>query len=73
VCGASCCTVSPLPKDERRDASSRGTVAASGVNVERPTACPIAEPPIRLGLRENLGKFALLVAVSRLVGGMIGQ
>jgi MFS family permease len=30
-------------------------------------------PPIRLGLRENLGQFALLVGVNALVGGMIGQ
>src|SRR5262245_66257253 len=30
-------------------------------------------PPMRLGLRENLGQFALLVAVNALVGGMIGQ
>jgi MFS family permease len=29
--------------------------------------------PVRLGLRPNLGQFALLVAVSALVGGMIGQ
>ena len=29
--------------------------------------------PIRLGLRENAGQFALLVAVNGLVGGMIGQ
>ena len=29
--------------------------------------------PIRLGLRENLGQFLLLVAVNALVGGMIGQ
>jgi MFS family permease len=28
---------------------------------------------IRLGLRENLGQFLLLVAVNALVGGMIGQ
>ena len=28
---------------------------------------------IRLGLRENLGQFALLVGVNALVGGMIGQ
>jgi MFS family permease len=28
---------------------------------------------IRLGLRANLGQFALLVAVSALVGGMVGQ
>jgi MFS family permease len=29
--------------------------------------------PIRLGLRVNLGPFALLVAVNALVGGMVGQ
>jgi MFS family permease len=29
--------------------------------------------PIRLGLRENLAQFALLIAVNALVGGMIGQ
>jgi len=33
----------------------------------------IAERSIRLGLRANLGQFALLVAVSGLVGGMVGQ
>ena len=32
-----------------------------------------AEPPVRLGLRENLAQFSLLVAVNALVGGMIGQ
>jgi MFS family permease len=31
------------------------------------------EHPIRLGLRENLAQFALLVAVNALVGGMLGQ
>ncbi|MGI9644648.1 MAG: MFS transporter, partial [Ilumatobacteraceae bacterium] len=31
------------------------------------------ERPVRLGLRENLGQFSLLVAVNALVGGMIGQ
>ena len=30
-------------------------------------------PAIRLGLRENLAQFSLLVAVNALVGGMIGQ
>jgi len=30
-------------------------------------------PAVRLGLRENLGQFALLVGVNALVGGMIGQ
>jgi hypothetical protein len=28
---------------------------------------------VRLGLRENLAQFALLVAVNALVGGMVGQ
>lgn len=37
-------------------------------------AAPTAGPPvIRLGLRENLAQFSLLVAVNALVGGMIGQ
>ncbi|MGE3449736.1 MAG: MFS transporter [Microbacteriaceae bacterium] len=31
------------------------------------------DAPIRLGLRENLAQFALLVGVNALVGGMIGQ
>ena len=31
------------------------------------------EQPPRLGLRENLGQFCLLVGVNALVGGMIGQ
>jgi len=29
--------------------------------------------PVRLGLRANVGQFALLVGVSALVGGMVGQ
>ncbi|HEX6660026.1 MAG TPA: hypothetical protein VF065_18170 [Ilumatobacter sp.] len=29
--------------------------------------------PIRLGLRENIAQFSLLVGVNALVGGMIGQ
>src|SRR5579864_2780267 len=32
-----------------------------------------ATGPIRLGLRENLAQFSLLVGVNALVGGMIGQ
>jgi len=32
-----------------------------------------AGPMLRLGLRENLGQFLLLVSVNALVGGMIGQ
>jgi MFS family permease len=35
------------------------------------TGAPAA--PVRLGLRENLAQFGLLVAVNALVGGMIGQ
>jgi MFS family permease len=31
------------------------------------------DPPLRLGLRENLAQFALLVGVNALVGTMIGQ
>ena len=31
------------------------------------------ETPIRLGLRENLAQFSLLVGINALVGGMIGQ
>ena len=30
-------------------------------------------PPLRLGLRENLAQFGLLVGVTALVGGMVGQ
>ena len=33
----------------------------------------VTDAPIRLGLRENLAQFSLLVAVNALVGGMIGQ
>jgi MFS family permease len=33
----------------------------------------ISSPEVRLGLRENLAQFSLLVAVNALVGGMIGQ
>ena len=37
------------------------------------TTASTGQPPIRLGLRENLAQFSLLVAVNALVGGMIGQ
>lgn len=37
------------------------------------TAPPRDAPPPRLGLRENLAQFGLLVGVNALVGGMIGQ
>ena len=32
-----------------------------------------ADAPLRLGLKENIGQFSLLVGVNALVGGMIGQ
>ncbi len=34
---------------------------------------PDTESPLRLGLRQNLAQFSLLVGVNALVGGMIGQ
>ena len=37
------------------------------------TTAPADVPGIRLGLRENLAQFLLLVGVNALVGGMIGQ
>ena len=40
----------------------------------RPMSAPTTTPaPLRLGLRENLAQFSLLVGVNALVGGMIGQ
>ncbi len=36
-------------------------------------SAPTTDAPLRLGLKENLGQFALLVGVNALVGGMIGQ
>ncbi len=36
-------------------------------------AAPVRPPGLRLGLRENLAQFSLLVAVNALVGGMVGQ
>ena len=33
----------------------------------------MSPPALRLGLRENLAQFSLLVAVNALVGGMVGQ
>jgi len=34
---------------------------------------PTGPPVLRLGLRENLAQFSLLMAVNALVGGMVGQ
>jgi MFS family permease len=47
-------------------------VSASGSAASAPAA-PEDAAGIRLGLRANLGQFALLVAVNALVGGMVGQ
>jgi MFS family permease len=41
--------------------------------VSRRTLPPDAPPALRLGLRDNLAQFSLLVAVNALVGGMVGQ
>ena len=38
-----------------------------------PGLAPAGPPRIRLGLKENLSQFVLLVGVNALVGGMIGQ
>jgi MFS family permease len=43
------------------------------VKAQAPAEESTIDRPIRLGLRSNLGQFALLVAVNALVGGMIGQ
>ena len=32
----------------------------------------MATPPARLGLKENLGQFALLILINAFVGGMVG-
>src|SRR5688572_33254935 len=34
---------------------------------------PKVEPSVRLGLRENIAQFALLVAVNAFVGAMVGM
>ena len=46
-----------------------------GSNVDEVDARPPAREAtdVRLGLRTNLGQFALLVAINALVGGMVGQ
>ena len=46
----------------------------ASVPVETAARAPAEGPGgVRLGLRANLGQFALLVAVNALVGGMVGQ
>ncbi|MGZ4701567.1 MAG: MFS transporter, partial [Ilumatobacteraceae bacterium] len=36
-------------------------------------SAPTADTSLRLGLKENIAQFSLLVGVNALVGGMIGQ
>ncbi len=38
-----------------------------------PSPLSASDPRVRLGLRQNLAQFVLLVAVNALVGGMLGQ
>ncbi len=51
--------------------SASPTEAAPGGRTAAPPGATSLVP--RLGLRDNLGQFALLVGVNALVGGMIGQ
>lgn len=46
---------------------------SAATEVERRSDRVEGPSSIRLGLRANLGQFALLVAVNALVGGMVGQ
>ena len=50
----------------------RNQRAGIGVDATSPAGSS-PHGPVRLGLRENLPQFALLVAVNALVGGMLGQ
>ena len=51
----------------------RASIAGPGVRAPEPAQASATDRAVRLGLRANLGQFALLVAVNALVGGMIGQ
>jgi MFS family permease len=51
--------------------ATSGRTEAPGHGTMRPA--PAGGPAVRLGLRQNLAQFSLLVAVNALVGGMIGQ
>ncbi|HEX9121916.1 MAG TPA: MFS transporter [Actinomycetota bacterium] len=49
---------------------------AEGVVPPRPAVARLrarSDEPVRLGIRENLAQFSLLVGVNALVGGMVGQ
>ncbi len=55
--------------------SARGSAANLGSQqdgLSSPLAGPESIPPIRLGLRENLGQFSLLVLINAFVGMMVG-
>jgi MFS family permease len=47
------------------------SVGVNGSSLQRPV--DVGAAPVTLGLRANLGQFALLVGVNALVGGMVGQ
>ncbi|MGY1621918.1 MFS transporter [Geodermatophilus sp. SYSU D00965] len=48
-------------------------MTSAGGSVGAPSAGGAPAPPIRLGLRQNLPQFVLLVAVNALVGATLGQ
>jgi hypothetical protein len=41
--------------------------------VNRRAVAPDVKAPVRLGLRENIGQFGLLVLVNAFVGAMVGM
>src|SRR5947199_2735729 len=62
---------SPLPRSAKRDL--RGVCNISHyVCIRLDTKSSTAAQTIRLGLRENLAQFSLLVVVNAFVGGMVG-
>ncbi len=59
-----------VPASQSHQAASSAGGASTAVRDGSPDP---AEAGARLGLRENLGQFALLVVVNLFVGGMVGQ
>jgi MFS family permease len=57
-----------MPGRTSRDRTAVGTASSESAG-----SAPAGGGRVRLGLRANLGQFALLVAVNALVGGMVGQ
>lgn len=57
-----------LTRARWRDAGGADVTSGSAIAAIHPAA----EPGIRLGLRENLAQFSLLVLVNAFVGGMVG-